>query len=559
MKWVQSPAVDLTVGCGAWSLLFVLMAYFFPTSGQTLALGLYTVGVFINAPHYMATIYRAYGTKEDLSRYRVVTVYFTTVLVIALITAHLFYRLIPWLFTIYITWSPWHYMGQNFGLMMMFIHRNGIKVERKERNGMWAAFVASYIMTFITFHTAAPDSPFFLSLGLPARVAATRVPLMAFYLLVGVVILGRMARRVGWKPMIAPVTLYVTEFLWFVMPTALELSTGIRIPQTAYSAGILAVMHCSQYLWITNYYARREATAEVTTWRWQTYFGILILGGMVLFVPGPWLASYAFGRDFTLSGFIFIALINIHHFILDGTIWKLRDTRVRDLLTSSEAAATEKVTPVRAMAARPWRLAAGVAIAMLLLLVGIDQVRYYLGNRLMNTSSMAMAASMNPFDSLIQTRLGRAYAASGDRVRMESSFREALRTDPDNLEAQNAVARLMLESGRFDEAYAHYKEMFEKTEPNAEALMNFGALCRQFNRHDEAMHSFERVLRKLPDYAPAHLLLAELLDADGKTSQAILHYERYASLKSAAPADPIDPQLQSALVRIQELKATRID
>src|SRR5205823_3854889 len=108
-------------------------------------------------------------------------------------------------------------------------------------------------------------------------------------------------------------------------------------------------------------------------------------------------------------------------------------------------------------------------------------------------------------------------------------------------------------------AYAHYKRMFAKTEPNAEALMNFGALCVQFNRHDEAMHSFERVLRKLPDYAPAHLLLAGLLDTDGKTSQAILHYERYASLKSTPASDPIDPQLQTTLARIQELKASRFN
>ena len=60
-------------------MLFILMAYFYPTSGQTLALGFYTLAVFVNAPHYMATIYRAYRTREDLSRYRVVTVYFVAV------------------------------------------------------------------------------------------------------------------------------------------------------------------------------------------------------------------------------------------------------------------------------------------------------------------------------------------------------------------------------------------------------------------------------------------------------------------------------------------------
>ena len=246
--------------------------------------------------------------------------------------------------------------------------------------------------------------------------------------------------------MLAPVTLYVTEFLWFVMPTALELFTGIRIPQTAYSAGILAVMHCTQYLWITNYYARREKRVEAGAWQWQRYFMILILGGLVLFVPGPWLASYALGRDFTLSALILTSLINIHHFILDGAVWKLRDPRVRQLLISTEPADAAEVT--RVAAPRAWRFAGAFAIAMLVALAGIDQIRYYLGNRITNTSSMAMAATINPFDSMIQTRLGRAYAAGGDRVRMENSFKQAFRTDPDNLEAQNAVARLMLESGR---------------------------------------------------------------------------------------------------------------
>ena len=59
--------------------------------------------------------------------------------------------------------------------------------------------------------------------------------------------------------------------------------------------GILAVMHCSQYLWITNYYARREATAAVATWRWQPYFGILILGGVAVAV-GAWFLAHRHGR-----------------------------------------------------------------------------------------------------------------------------------------------------------------------------------------------------------------------------------------------------------------------
>ena len=62
------------------------------------------------------------------------------------------------------------------------------------------------------------------------------------------------------------------------------------------------------------------------------YFLTLLAGGIALFIPGPWLVSYAFHYDFTTSFLIFMALVNIHHFMLDGALWKLRDTRVSSLL-----------------------------------------------------------------------------------------------------------------------------------------------------------------------------------------------------------------------------------
>lgn len=51
--------------------------------------------------------------------------------------------------------------------------------------------------------------------------------------------------------------------------------------------------------------------------------------------------------------------------------------------------------------------------------------------------------------------------------------------------------------------------------------MNFGALCKELRRHDEALSSLARVVNLRPDYAPAHLLLAAILDADGKSLDAI--------------------------------------
>jgi tetratricopeptide (TPR) repeat protein len=564
--WIQSPSIDLIVGCGAWSLPLLILPYVFGGIGQNRALAFSTLALIVNYPHYMATIYRAYRTREDFVRYRVVTLYCSALLLSVLIAAHEFYGLIPLLMTIYLTWSPWHYMGQNFGLMMMFAHRNELKVSRIDRHALWIAFVASYVLIFLRVHTVASTDPFVISLGLPPRLLdLLRIPLTAVFF-AGMVPLGRLIRQAGakrkrdsaqpeqWKAMLAPLTLYITQFLWAVLPTVLFFLNGLGVPQVAYSVSILAIMHCAQYLWITNYYARREAKAESAAWNWQAYFAVLVIGGIALFIPGPWLASYALGRDFAMSALIFTAVVNIHHFVLDGAIWKLRDTRIRSLLTATDTSVTG--TSVEAPwipVGWAWRIMASTAVILLLLVAGFDQVRYYLGNRMNNISSLGTAVAMNPHDSMMQMRLGRAYESAGDRTRMESAFRDSVRANPSNLEGQNAVARVLLETGRYDEAYLHYKQMFLTVVPNAEALMNFGALCKQLNRHDEALASFQRVLNMFPDYAPAHLLIAEMLDADGKNSEALSHYQRYVALTPRPPSQPAGPDLQNAVARIRIL------
>ena len=116
-------------------------------------------------------------------------------------------------------------------------------------------------------------------------------------------------------------------------------------------------MHSAQYLWITSYYAKREAaTTPNRAWRPFSYFAILLVGGIALFVPGPWLSSLVFHFDFTRSFLLFTALVNIHHFILDGAIWKLRDGRIAALLVNSRAQIAEGTMEAgtRTMTALRW-------------------------------------------------------------------------------------------------------------------------------------------------------------------------------------------------------------
>ena len=84
-------------------------------------------------------------------------------------------------------------------------------------------------------------------------------------------------------------------------------------------------MHSAQYLWITQYFARREQGAA---WAASRYWAAVVLGGLALFLPVPWLASYGAHVDFTASVLIVTAVVNLHHFMIDGVVWKLRDPRV---------------------------------------------------------------------------------------------------------------------------------------------------------------------------------------------------------------------------------------
>ena len=123
--------------------------------------------------------------------------------------------------------------------------------------------------------------------------------------------------------------------------------------------------HAAQYLWVTAYYERSSGrSASVGNFLWKS----LLAGTALSILPAFVLAPDLLGDlpiDVGLAAVIFAAL-NIHHFILDGAIWKLRDGRVaRILLRAPDQAALPATAEART--SRPWirRLVWGIAGACL--------------------------------------------------------------------------------------------------------------------------------------------------------------------------------------------------
>lgn len=542
--WLFNPALDLLVGCGAWSLPLLAVTFWLGTrEAAYVSFAFYFLGVFCNQPHYMATVYRAYRTPGDFHKYRFFTLYVTVFIGLTALVVHLAPALFPWLLTIYLTWSPWHYTGQNYGIALMLARRAGVQPTEGERRLIKGSYVASYAIWFLSVHNTGTFGPPLVILPIPLPWAdAARVLLLAGYLGAGIYGHARLVRAAGLRAMAAPLTLFASQFLWFLLPEILRRTAYLELPPTYSAVGILAFMHCAQYLWITTYYARREAGADpaaagaAARFRFGRYYLVMILGGIALFLPGPWLASRVLGHDFFESFLIFTALVNLHHFILDGAIWRLRDGRIARLLLGRNPPVDDPHHPAGsasshlgwlfgpAPAARGVRYAFGAALVALAL---VDQTQFWLTTRSSGQPALALAQLINPQDTRVYLERSDALMAAGQPAAALEELRRAVAINPRNARAQRALGEMLHRTGDTGSALAHFDRMVTLFPLDPAMLFNSGLLASQRGDLRKARDRFEAAQRLAPQDDRLHLHLGAVLERSANLPRAIAEYERY--------------------------------
>ena len=557
--WLYNPWADLILGCGAWTVPLLLLTYLSASHELAWGVAFYALALVFNYPHYMATIYRAYHTREDFRKYRIFTVHITGLVILTGLLAHFSFAVLPWLITIYLTWSPWHYSGQNYGLFMMFLRRAGAQPTPMQRRALYSAFLLSYGFLFLTLHTGASGDPLFISLGIPVKLSLVlRVIFGIGFVAASCSGLIAVAKKIGGKAIIPSLTLLSSQTLWFIAPSLLALIAGLQVPQSRYSTGVLAIMHSVQYLWITTFYARKEAAAKrLAGWKPLAYFAALVVGGIALFIPGPWLASYVFHYDYSASFLIFTALVNIHHFILDGAIWKLRDGRIASLLLNSkqEIAYVTRNARDRATSGLEWFKGAtlparGLRYSLIFLLVAlaaVDLVRYGLAVDQTNVKRLHDAAQLNPYDSTVTLRLARREIQTGNDRQALLNLEQAVAVNPTFPAARNELLQLLISEKHYREAHELTLALLEKSPWDVELLTNNGVLASKLGLSNEAIDSWQKALARDQKQVRLHLYLANQLQSEGRFSDAIPHYVFFldsvakTSKATDLPADRIIP------------------
>ena len=448
--WLYGPGVDLLLGAGFGYLLsvpvLVLVARLLDLPAWPGMLAV-LLALVLNTPHYGATLLRVYEQREDRRLYALFAVYATGLLAAAFVAALHWERLGSWLITLYFSWSPWHFAGQNYGLALMFLRRGGVEVSAPAKRALYASFVLSFLLALLAIHeegsTAiyapgpAPGAETYalIRLGIPSGVVGLLMPPTALLYLGSLAWAAFLLRgRVRILELAPVVGLVLTQALWFALP-ALGASTGLfALGGLPFVAVWISAAHSVQYLWITSYYARHADPRA----RMLPYLGkTLLAGSAIVTLPGLLFAPTLLGTVHWYAGLavLIFAVVNLHHFVLDGAVWKLRDGRVARVLLRARDPAV--AVPAPTIPARSWvRPAIWAAGAASVALSFAHMREHSLGipggtddARRVETAARRLAWMQRP-NPAAWGNAGGLYAERGHVDPAIAAYREALALDP---------------------------------------------------------------------------------------------------------------------------------
>jgi len=505
--WLYGPVPDLLLGCGVGSLCMMAAIAWYGTGHLAAILPTGLMILIFSLPHYGATLVRVYDRPEDRREYAMYA-WWVSFGLAALFVFSLYSPLLgSILLTIYLTWSPWHYTGQNYGIVSLMLGRRGVAVPELGRRALRYSFWLSYALTFLAMHgveRAANYTPVpyqgsvyqLLPLGLPGVLTTPLLAAVsvAYVGLTGFAIVSLLRARGGGLRACAPAfVLMLTQTLWFSFPVLfryLRSSVGDVTPfanvYTAYGFLWIAAAHAVQYLWITSYFyglappesplARRPETLQR-----GTYLAKAALSGFAIWiVPAVLFAPAYLGHlpaEVGLSLMV-AAMVNLHHFILDGAIWKLRRKSVSDRLLGSDAAGAEPIEPLALPAHQRWLAPAVYAVGALA--IGVNAASWWEGER-------GFEASL----------------ARGDYHRASDALDRLAWLGADGPGRRTRLARKLASESRHDEALDEFAHSLD-LHPTPDAWYGIGTVREQQQDWPQALEAYQAAIDLDPEDVKSH-------------------------------------------------------
>jgi hypothetical protein len=329
--WLWGRAVDSLLAGGLASLLFGLVAivgtFASPLFAPVLVTGFLHAGIGVNYPHYAATYQLVYRERKRAPRSFVLLLASLPFLIGLVVLGALEDRSFGWIVRLYLTWSPFHYAKQHFGIASMYAARAGAPLVDREKKLLVTAFVAAAGFTILALNasTLNPSLSVGETLRLPALLPASVYPLALVSAFVSLVAAGlayvAFRKRTGqaWTPM---VTLLLTvNVAWLVLPN-LWVPGGAPGPWVGGGVALwlpfaIPFFHCAQYLTVAAHRSRQTGPVRPIV-----LLVALMLFGYAIFELHAKAVEHVAHVTEARALLLVTALVNVHHFWLDGIVWR---------------------------------------------------------------------------------------------------------------------------------------------------------------------------------------------------------------------------------------------
>ncbi|MDH5326546.1 MAG: hypothetical protein OEZ68_09290 [Gammaproteobacteria bacterium] len=324
-KWVDFFCIG-----GSSFLLFVAFWLFYTDARtpQVITLAI-ILQWFINWPHFSMSTYRLYQSKANIEQYPVTAYVIPFVVLGGLLLSFAYPTLVaPYFVKLFMLWSPYHYSGQTIGITFLYCMRAGIKLNAFERRVFISFILLSYLLSTVRAEVSRDGYDYYgvkyPSFSVPQWLADTMEVGMWVAMVLFVVAVIFWVRKN--KRMIPPIVLLpaVTQYLWFIqavyMPSFQEfvpLFHSLQYMLIAWGIQLKEKMDLKQIK-----PSRTYAILETSRW-----YAINVLGGIALFYLFPKIGG-VFGTTTFFAIAVTSAAVQIHHFFVDGVIWKLQNRTV---------------------------------------------------------------------------------------------------------------------------------------------------------------------------------------------------------------------------------------
>lgn len=324
-RFFYGPFIDYML-IGGFSIIFYLAVSMFMASREFTVSLMYFAGVMawvVNWPHFAATNLRLYSSRNAIRQYPL-TATVIPIVILAGMFAALYWpeTVAPYYVLLFLVWSPYHFSGQTVGVTLIYARRSGFTFNSLDRYALSFFVFGTFFYTLALSESSLGTETYYdiryPKFGIPDWTPLLVAPFMwgGFAYLVWSFLYKSYTQRKLF-PLIILVP-SVAQLFWFVIgssqPGFYEMVPFFHSLQYLVVASSMKIVEQSEYS-----PAKWNVAKSMFLW----CVGVVALGAG-LFWLFPILLEVTLGIPVYLALGVSAAAVQLHHFFVDGVIWKLK-------------------------------------------------------------------------------------------------------------------------------------------------------------------------------------------------------------------------------------------